>query len=57
MGGLPPQPGDRTREGFMKNHVSKDRETGLYTKSPGFTNNNGNVVVKLSVMVFTLTGE
>ncbi len=43
MGGLPPQPGDRTREGFMKNHVSQDRETGLYTKSPGFNNNNGNV--------------
>ncbi|WP_241837237.1 RHS repeat domain-containing protein [Salinivibrio sp. ML290] len=43
MGGEPPAPGSRTYEGFMKEHVSPDRETTLHTKSAGFNNNKGNV--------------
>jgi hypothetical protein len=42
-GGDKPQSGDRTFEGFVKNNVSQDAEVGLYTKSGGFNNNNGNV--------------
>lgn len=43
FGAPPPPPGSRTREGFMNAHVSPDRETLLFTSSPGFNNNNGNV--------------
>ncbi|WP_231578154.1 RHS repeat domain-containing protein, partial [Dickeya chrysanthemi] len=42
LGGASPTLGSRTKEGFMKDHVSPDRETTLHTKSPGFNNNNGN---------------
>lgn len=40
--GYKPQPGERTREGYMNNNISPDREVTLHTKSPGFNNNKGN---------------
>ncbi|MGV8005321.1 hypothetical protein QPK14_25410 [Photorhabdus temperata subsp. temperata] len=43
FGGNAPNPKDRTLEGFMKLHVSPDRETLLFTQSSGFNNNKGKV--------------
>ncbi|MEH0834601.1 RHS repeat-associated core domain-containing protein [Pectobacterium cacticida] len=42
LGGASPTPGSRTREGFMKDHVSPDSETTLHTKSPGFNTSKKN---------------
>ncbi len=42
-GGKTPDPKDRTLDGFMKKHVAPDRETLLFTQSPGFNNNKGKV--------------
>ena len=39
--GYKPQPGERTFEGYVKNNAAP--EVTLYTKSPGFNNNNKGV--------------
>ncbi|MBO4863518.1 MAG: hypothetical protein J5517_04090, partial [Eubacterium sp.] len=39
--GYNPQPGERTLDGYVKNHASP--EISLHTDSAGFNNNNGNV--------------